>query len=149
LIPSAGVDKTLVEPGIIRLEYRLEVSQAMQAQRPNSRIEDERRIWKRPPMESNSYRRWYDYSWARNEMFQARDSAWAPRFVAPSDDKRHARRNMVSDLLRHIPCEVVRREKVTRPKRRDPVTQRDRQGPWLSRKRIDPLPLHAAPVAQA
>lgn len=56
---------------------------------------------------------------------------------------------MVSDLLRHIPCEVVRREKVTRPKRRDPVTQRDRQGLGPSRKRIDPLPLHAAPVAQA
>ncbi len=60
MIPSAGVDKTLVEPGIIPLEYRLEVSEAMQGQRPNSRIEDERGIWKRPPMDFNSYRRWYD-----------------------------------------------------------------------------------------
>ena len=51
-------------------------------------------------MDLKSYSRWYDYSRARDEMFAATDTAWAPWYVADSNDKkRRARLNMISHLL--------------------------------------------------
>jgi polyphosphate kinase len=33
-------------------------------------------------MDLKSYRRWYDYSRARDAMFAATDTAWAPWYIA-------------------------------------------------------------------
>jgi polyphosphate kinase 2 (PPK2 family)/predicted alpha/beta hydrolase family esterase len=48
------------------------------------------RIWKLSPMDLKSYGRWDDYSLARDEMFAATDSSWAPWYVVRSDHKRRA-----------------------------------------------------------
>ena len=45
-------------------------------------------------MDLKSYRRWYDYSRARDVMFAATDTVWAPWYVADANDKRHARCNI-------------------------------------------------------
>ena len=50
-------------------------------------------------------------------MFMATDTAWAPWFVARSDDKKRARLNIIEHLLAKIPYEDVPREKVKLPKR--------------------------------
>jgi polyphosphate kinase 2 (PPK2 family) len=111
------VEKAIVESGVLLLKYWLEVSSDEQTRRLEARIKDGRKIWKLSPMDLKSYSRWFDYSRARDEMFQATDSSWAPWFVVRSDDKRRARLNLIKHLLGQVPYETVPREKVKLPKR--------------------------------
>lgn len=115
MVPA--VEKAFVESGIILLKYWLEVSPEEQTRRLEARIDDGRKLWKLSPMDLKSYSRWYDYSRARDAMFQATDTAWAPWYVAQSDDKKRARLNIIRHLLRHIPYEAPKRERVELPKR--------------------------------
>ena len=85
-------EKMMVESGIILLKYWLEVSMEEQTRRLEARIDDGRKIWKLSPMDLLSYSRWYDYSRARDDMFKATDTAWAPWYVVNSNDKRRANR---------------------------------------------------------
>jgi polyphosphate kinase 2 len=112
-----AVEKTMVESGIILLKYWLEVSPEEQQRRLEARVDDGRKIWKLSKMDIKSYTRWDDYTEARNAMFHASDTAWAPWYVARSDDKKKARLNIIRHLLSKIPYEEVPREKVKLPKR--------------------------------
>ncbi len=112
-----GVEKAMVESGIILLKYWLEVSPDEQTRRLEARIDDGRKVWKLSPMDIKSYTRWDDYTKARDEMFHATDTAWAPWYVARSDDKKRARLNIIRHLLSKIPYEKVSRDKVKLPKR--------------------------------
>lgn len=112
-----GVEKAITESGIILLKYWLEVSPEEQTRRIEDRITDGRKIWKLSPMDLKSYSRWYDYSRARDEMFAATDTEWAPWYVAHSDDKRSARLNIISHILSQIPYKAPKREKIKLPKR--------------------------------
>jgi len=111
-------EKLCVEEGIILLKYWLEVSPEEQARRLEGRIDDGRKIWKLSPMDLQSYSRWDDYTKARDDMFAASDTAWAPWYVAKSDDKKRARLNIVTHLLSRIPYKEAPRVKVELPKRR-------------------------------
>jgi polyphosphate kinase 2 len=111
------VEKAMIDSGIILIKYWLEVSMAEQQLRLESRIDDGRKIWKLSPMDLRSYKHWYDYSRARDDMFKATDTEWAPWFVVRSDDKRRARLNVISHLLGRVPYEELRREKPVLPKR--------------------------------
>ena len=111
------VEKAMVDSGIILLKYWLEVSPEEQEKRLRARIDDGRKIWKLSKMDLKSFTRWDDYTRARDEMFMATDTSWAPWFVARSDDKRRARLNIIEHLLANIPYEDVPREKVRLPKR--------------------------------
>ena len=123
-------ERLMVEANIRLIKYWLEVSEAEQTRRLEARIDDGRKVWKLSPMDLKSYSRWYDYSRARDEMFRATDTPWAPWFVVPSDDKKRARLNLISHLLRQIPYEEVPREKVKLPKRQDPDGYRDPDYPY-------------------
>ena len=107
--------RSMVDSGIILLKYWLEVSPDEQTRRLEARIDDGRKIWKLSPMDLKSYSRWYDYSRARDEMFAATDTAWAPWFVARSDDKKRARLNVIAHLLGSIPYKEAPREKMKLP----------------------------------
>jgi len=111
------VEKTIVNSGVILLKYWLEVSPEEQTRRLKSRFEDGRKTWKLTPMDLKSYSRWYDYSRARDAMFAATDTNFAPWYVARSDDKRRARLNIISHLLSKIPYKKAPREKVKLPDR--------------------------------
>ncbi len=115
LTPS--VEKAFIDSGIILLKYWLEVSEEEQTRRLESRIDDGRKIWKLSPMDLKSYGRWYDYSRARDDMFKATDTSWAPWYVVRSDDKKRARLNTIAHLLAHIPYEELPRVKVKLPDR--------------------------------
>ena len=99
------VEKAMVDSGIILLKYWLEVSPEEQTRRLASRIDDGRKIWKLSPMDLKSYSRWYDYSRARDEMFAATDTDFAPWYVARSDDKKRARLNIITHLLGQDPLQ--------------------------------------------
>jgi polyphosphate kinase len=110
-------EKLIVDSGIILLKYWLEVSPEEQTRRLEARIDDGRKIWKLSPMDLQSYSRWYDYSRARDEMFAATDTAWAPWYMAKSDDKKRARLNIITHLLSKVPYKEVPREKIKLPER--------------------------------
>jgi polyphosphate kinase 2 len=124
------VERAMVDSGIILVKYWLEVSPEEQTRRLESRIEDGRKVWKLTPMDLKSYSRWYDYSRARDAMFAATDTAWAPWYVAPSDDKKRARLNIIRHLLGRIPYEELPREKVTLPKRQKAEGYREPDYPF-------------------
>ena len=107
----------MIGSGIILFKYWLEVSMDEQTQRLQDRIDDGRKIWKLSPMDLLSYSRWYDYSRARDDMFQATDTPWAPWFVVHSNDKRRARLNLIAHLLSRIPYKKIKRGKIKLPKR--------------------------------
>ena len=111
------VEKYVVDGGIKLIKIWLEVGQAEQEKRFAARVNDPLRQWKLSPMDVGSYARWYDYSKARDMMLAATDSKHAPWHIVHSDDKRRARLNCISHILKAIPFEKVRKPKVKLPKR--------------------------------
>jgi polyphosphate kinase 2 len=114
------VEKAIIDSGVILLKYWLEVSPEEQTRRLKSRFEDGRKIWKLSPMDLKSYNRWYDYSRARDAMFQATDTNFAPWRVAPSNRKKTVRLNIINDILKSIPYKELPREKLKLPARQKP-----------------------------
>jgi polyphosphate kinase 2 len=104
-LPS--VERAMTESGIILLKYWLEVSMEEQERRLRDRIKDGRKLWKLSPMDVDSFSRWDDYTRARDEMFAATDTSFAPWFVIRSDDKRRARLNCIRHLLSRVPYKDV------------------------------------------
>jgi polyphosphate kinase len=123
-------ERLVVESGIILLKYWLEVTMEEQTRRLEARIQDGRKIWKLSPMDLASYSRWYDYSRARDEMFKASDTSWAPWYVVKSDDKKRARLNIITHLLSRIPYKTAPREKVKLPDRQKPHGYREPEYPY-------------------
>jgi polyphosphate kinase 2 len=113
------MEKYIVDAGILLIKIWLEVGMEEQERRFLARIEDPLRQWKLSPMDTESYRRWYDYSRARDMMFKATSSKHAPWNVIHSDDKRRARLNCIAHLLKTIPYKKMSRDKVQLPKRSD------------------------------
>ena len=116
LVPA--VEKAMVESGIILIKYWLEVGPDEQTRRLEGRINDPRKIWKLSDMDLLSYSKWFDYSRARDDMFRATDTSWAPWFVAHTDDKKRGRLNIISHLLSQIPYTPVERRDIKLPKRK-------------------------------
>jgi polyphosphate kinase 2 len=124
------VEKAIVDSGIHLIKFWLEVSQEEQTKRLGSRIDDGRKIWKLSGMDLLSYGRWYDYSRARDDMFQATDTSHAPWHVVRSDDKRRARLNIIAHLLDTIPYKEAPREKVKLPDRQKPGNYKEPDYPY-------------------
>jgi polyphosphate kinase len=126
-------EKAMADSGILLLKYWLEVSPDEQSRRLDSRINDPRKIWKLSPMDLRSYSRWYDYSRARDAMFAATNTTWAPWYVADADDKKRARLNIISHLLSQVPYKPLAHQDVKLPKRQQPDGY---VPPYLSLRRI-------------
>ncbi|HTV65198.1 MAG TPA: polyphosphate kinase 2 [Bryocella sp.] len=117
----------IVNSGIILLKYWLDVSEKEQHKRFLARIEDPSKRWKLSPMDLESHRRWYDYSRARDAMLNATDRPAAPWYIVPSDDKKRARLNCISDILSRIPYEEVPYTPPKLPPRQKPKGYREQQ----------------------
>lgn len=111
------VERYIVDGGILLIKYWLEVSDEEQKRRFAARITDPLRQWKLSPMDLPSRSKWYEYSRARDEMFKATDTKWAPWHLIRSDDKKRARLNCISHLLSMIPYKKLPREKIILPDR--------------------------------
>jgi polyphosphate kinase 2 len=114
---APGVEKAMVDSGIVLLKYWLEVDQDEQTRRLRARIDDGRKTWKLSPMDLKSYSRWYDYSRARDDMLAATDTEWAPWWIADSSDKKRARLNIIGHLLDQVPYEPTPAAPVRLPPR--------------------------------
>ena len=76
-----------------------------QERRFRARITDPLKIWKLSPMDVESYKRWYQYSRARDAMLDATDTDEAPWNIVQADDKKQARLNCITHLLGQFPYE--------------------------------------------
>ena len=124
------VEQAIVNSGVILLKYWLEVSPEEQTRRLKSRIDDGRKVWKLSPMDLKSYSRWYDYSRARDAMFAATDTDFAPWYFAPSDSKKKVRLNIISHILDHVPYKDPPRDKIALPKRQKRGDYRESNHPF-------------------
>jgi polyphosphate kinase 2 len=115
VVPS--VERAIVSSGVILLKYWLEVSEQEQTKRLKERMTDGRKTWKLTPMDLKSYRHWYDYSRARDAMFEATDTHECPWYVVDANNQRRARLNCIDHFLRKIPYETVPREEFKLPER--------------------------------
>jgi polyphosphate kinase 2 len=113
------IEKYIVDGGIILIKIWLEVGQEEQEKRFLKRISDPLRHWKLSPMDLESYRRWYDYSKARDLMLEATDVKHAPWHIVRTDDKRRGRLNCIAHILSEIPYKKIAHDKVKLPKRSD------------------------------
>jgi len=112
-----AVEKAMIDSGIILIKYWLEVGPDEQTRRLEGRIHDPRKVWKLTDMDLLSYSRWYDYSRARDAMFAATDTPWAPWHIAHTDDKMRGRLNIISHLLSQVPYEPLQPRDIKLPKR--------------------------------
>jgi polyphosphate kinase 2 len=117
---TPGFENYLIDSGILLIKYFLTVSMEEQEKRFQQRIRDPLRQWKLSPMDISSYRRWWDYSAAYDEMIRMTDTPQSPWWIVPSDDKKRARINCISHLLSMIPYEKV-------PFKKPDLGKRDKQ----------------------
>src|SRR5215469_3950671 len=110
-------EQYIVDGGIVLIKYWLEVGQEEQERRFKARINDPLRQWKLSPMDTESFRLWYEYSRARDLMLDATDSKHAPWHLIRSDDKKRARLNCITHLLSMIPYKKAPRAKIKLPSR--------------------------------
>src|SRR5205809_3651022 len=110
-------EKFIVSNGIHLVKYWLEVGNDEQARRFQARIDDPLRQWKLSPIDLPSRSRWYEYSRARDIMFDWTDIDVSPWHIVRSDDKKRARLNCISHLLSLIPYKKVRKQRITLPER--------------------------------
>ena len=122
------IERYIIDGGIRLIKIWLEVGMEEQEKRFAARINDPLRQWKLSPMDVESYRRWYDYSRARDRMLDATDTAEAPWHIVRSDDKRRTRLNCISHILDTIPYEKISRPKVKLPKRDEKHAYDDQAG---------------------
>ena len=111
-------EQFIVKNGIHLIKYWFDVGMEEQERRFKSRKEDPRKVWKLSPMDLASYDRWYDYSRARDAMFEATDTDFAPWNIVRADDKKRARLNCITHLLEQFPYKDVPIEKVKFGKRK-------------------------------
>jgi polyphosphate kinase 2 len=130
------MESYIIDGGIQLIKIWLEVGQDEQRKRFEARIQDPLRQWKLSPMDLESYRRWYDFSKARDAMLESTDTTRAPWHIVHSDDKRRARLNCISHILNLIPYKDVASRKVKLPKRSNKGTYDDRAS--LRGRRIVP-----------
>jgi polyphosphate kinase len=112
-------ERMLIRSGIILIKYWFSVSDEEQEARFQSRIEDPTKRWKLSPMDLESRKRWVEYSRAKDVMFAHTDIKQAPWYVVEADDKKRARLNCISHLLRTIPYEDLTPKPILLPTRQE------------------------------
>jgi polyphosphate kinase 2 len=110
-------ERSITDAGIKLIKYWFDVSMEEQERRFQSRIDDPRKSWKLSPMDVESYKRWYAYSRARDEMLAATHTDHAPWHVVRADDKMRARLNCITHLLGQIPYRELPRDSISLGKR--------------------------------
>jgi polyphosphate kinase len=127
----------VVSNGIILLKYFLDVSQDEQLRRFEARINDPVKHWKLSPMDTESVRRWWDYTAAYRRMIEATHTPEAPWHIVPANDKRRARLNLIRHLLDSVPYKKVH---IDLPK--VPKAQRRPKGATEGLSAGQPIPSH-------
>lgn len=90
-------EKMLVDEGLLLYKYWLSVDQRRQEERFAERAADPLKRWKLSPIDLRARERYVEYGRARDVMFRATHTRYAPWSVVDFNDQRRGR----LDLLRH------------------------------------------------
>ena len=113
---TPSTEQYVVDNGIILLKYFLDVSQEEQRRRFEARLTDPLKHWKVSPMDTESVRRWWDYTKAYQDMLRGTSTPFAPWYIVPADDKRRAQLNLIHHMLEQIPYKKVKVDLPKMPK---------------------------------
>jgi len=139
---APDIERMLVDEGIILVKYWFSVSDKQQQKRFKSRLNDPMRRWKLSDTDLKSITHWEDYSRAKDAMFAATDTDFAPWWTIDSDNKKAARLNAIKHLLSQVPYENTEPEPVKIPKR--PAAESYERPPQADQRYV---PDYAATVA--
>ncbi|MBV8780230.1 MAG: polyphosphate kinase 2 [Phycisphaerae bacterium] len=110
-------EKMLIRSGIQLIKYWFSITDAEQAFRFLCRTKDPLKQWKLSPMDLESRRRWEDYTKAKEIMLTRTHIPEAPWWVVNAVDKKKARLNCISHLLKQVKYKKVEVAPVTLPER--------------------------------
>jgi polyphosphate kinase len=96
-------EKLLVDSGVRLFKYWLSCDQAEQEQRFAERLADPLKRWKLSPIDVKARTRYADYTAAREEMFAATHTRWAPWTVVDFNDQKLGRLTLIRHLLDQLP----------------------------------------------
>lgn len=108
-------ERMLVDDGIRLFKYWLSCDQAHQEERFAERIEDPLKRWKLSPVDAAARSRYDEYSAAREAMFAATHTPFAPWTVVDFNDQKHGRLTLIRDLLDRLPDFAVPEEPIDWP----------------------------------
>jgi polyphosphate kinase len=100
-------ERALVEDGVFLLKYWLAVDQKEQEERFAERAADPLKRWKLSPIDLEARKKYAEYGRARDAMFKATHTKYAPWFVVDFGDQRRGRLNLIRHLLDQIPVTEV------------------------------------------
>jgi len=100
-------EEMLVRSGIHLFKYWFSVNDEEQEARFVERMRNPIKRWKLSPMDLESRRRWVEYSKAKDVMLKHTDRKLTPWYLVDADDKKRARLNCISHLLRQIPYKNI------------------------------------------
>jgi len=113
---APGVEKHLIDDGLLLFKYWLAVDQEKQEERFAERLDDPLKRWKLSPIDLKSRTKYTEYTRARERMFAATHTKTAPWTVVEFNDQRRGRLNLIRDLLDRIPDTRVPPVKLDFPK---------------------------------
>jgi polyphosphate kinase 2 len=95
-------EQMLVNSGIKLLKYYLDISKDEQKTRLADRKRDPLKQWKSSPIDDVAIKHWDDYTQARDAMLLATHAEAAPWHIVHTDNKHHARLNLMRDILSRL-----------------------------------------------
>jgi len=112
-------EEMLVRSGIYLVKFWFSVNDEEEERRFQERIRNPIKRWKLSPMDLESRRYWVEYSRAKDEMFAHTDRKRTPWYVVNADDKKRARLNCITHLLKQIPYRDMRPLEIEVPPRQE------------------------------
>lgn len=99
---TPGFEKLIVDEGIRFFKVWLNVGQEMQLKRFHDRVHSPLTCWKFSPMDVAGITKWDEYTKMRDLMFKKTHTEHAPWTVVKTNDKRRARIEVISRVLRSL-----------------------------------------------
>ena len=101
------LEKMLVDDGLLLFKYWLAVDQEEQEERFAERLADPVKRWKLSPIDVKAREKYAEYTEAREAMFAATHTAYAPWTVVDFNDQKRGRLDLIRHLLDRLPDHKV------------------------------------------
>jgi polyphosphate kinase 2 (PPK2 family) len=110
-------EQLLVDADVRLVKLWIEIGPEEEERRLGEWLADPLRRWQVTARELELHRRWYDYSRARDVVFEHTDTDHAPWHIVHMDDLRSGTLNAISHILAQFPYEPVERAALKLPAR--------------------------------
>ena len=97
-----GVEKMLVDDGVMIFKFYLNISKETQAKRLKDREDDPLKSWKLSDLDYKSHKEYDQYVELRDKMFSKSGTPTAPWVMLDANDKKRARLNLIRFILSNI-----------------------------------------------